>query len=34
MECRARYAEAFTSSKSVVVPAAFARGNEQEKDLS
>ena len=33
MECRARYAEAFTCTKSVVVPAAFAHGNEQ-KDLS
>jgi LmbE family N-acetylglucosaminyl deacetylase len=34
MECRARYAEAFTCSKSVIVPAAFAQGNAQEKDLS
>lgn len=34
VKCRARDAEAFTSSKSAVVPAAFARGNEQEKDLS
>ena len=34
MECRARYAEAFTCTKSIIVPAAFAHGNEQEKDLS
>jgi LmbE family N-acetylglucosaminyl deacetylase len=34
MECRARYAEAFTCTKSVIVPAAFARDNAQEKDLS
>jgi LmbE family N-acetylglucosaminyl deacetylase len=34
MECRARYAEAFTCTKSVIVPAAFTRGNTQEKDLS
>ena len=34
MECRARYAEAFTCTKSVVVPAAFTQGNTQEKDLS
>ena len=27
MECRSRYAEAFTCAKSVIVPAAFARGN-------
>jgi len=33
MECRARYAEAFTCTKSVIVPAALARGNAQEKDL-
>jgi len=33
MECRARYAEAFTCTKSVIVPAAFARANAQEKDL-
>ena len=34
MECRARYAEAFTCTKSVIVPAAFARANAQEKDQS
>jgi LmbE family N-acetylglucosaminyl deacetylase len=34
MECRARYAEAFTCTKSVIVPVAFARGNVQGKDLS
>ena len=34
MECRARYAEAFTCTKSVIVPAASALGNVQEKDLS
>jgi LmbE family N-acetylglucosaminyl deacetylase len=34
MECRARYAEAFTCTKSVIVPAAFRRGDAQEKDLT
>jgi LmbE family N-acetylglucosaminyl deacetylase len=34
MECRARYAEAFTCTKSVIVPAACARGNAQERDPS
>ena len=34
MECRARYAEAFRCAKSVIMPAAFARGNTQEKALS
>ena len=34
MECRARYAEAFTCTKSVIVPAAFARGHAQERDPS
>jgi LmbE family N-acetylglucosaminyl deacetylase len=34
MECRARYAEAFTCTKSIVVPATFTQGNAQEKDLS
>ena len=34
MECRARYAEAFTCTKSMIVPAAFTRGTAQEKDLS
>jgi LmbE family N-acetylglucosaminyl deacetylase len=34
MECRARYAEAFTCTKSVIMPAASALGNAQEKDLS
>jgi LmbE family N-acetylglucosaminyl deacetylase len=34
MECRARYAEAFTCTKSVIVPAASAPGNAQEKDPS
>jgi LmbE family N-acetylglucosaminyl deacetylase len=29
MECRARYAEAFTCTKSVIVPVALARGNAQ-----
>ena len=33
MECRTRYAEAFRCAKSVVVPAAFVRGNPQEGDL-
>jgi len=34
MECRARYAEAFTCNKSVIVPTASARGNAQERDPS
>ena len=34
MECRTRYAEAFTCSKSVIVPAAFPVGGAQEKDLA
>ena len=29
IECRAPYAEAFTCTKSVIVPAAFARGDAQ-----
>jgi hypothetical protein len=33
MECRARYAEAFTCTKSVIVPAASALGNLREGDL-
>jgi LmbE family N-acetylglucosaminyl deacetylase len=31
MECRARYAEAFTCTKSVIVPAAFASGDAQTR---
>ena len=34
MECKARYAEAFTCTKSVIVPAALARGAARKKDLS
>jgi LmbE family N-acetylglucosaminyl deacetylase len=34
MECRSRYAEAFTCTKSVIAPAALTRGNAQEKDPS
>jgi LmbE family N-acetylglucosaminyl deacetylase len=34
MECKARYAEAFTCNKSVIVPAARTTGTAQEKDLS
>jgi LmbE family N-acetylglucosaminyl deacetylase len=34
MECRAHYAEAFTCTKSVIVPAASARDNAQERDPS
>jgi hypothetical protein len=33
MECRVRYAEAFTCTKSVIVPAAFTRDKAHEKDL-
>ena len=33
MECRARYAEAFTCTKSVIVPAASARGNPSGRDF-
>lgn len=33
MECKARYAEAFTCTKSVIVPAAPAPGTAQKKDL-
>ena len=33
MECRARYAEAFTCTKSVIVPVASAPGNPQERTL-
>jgi LmbE family N-acetylglucosaminyl deacetylase len=33
MECRAPYAEAFTCTKSIVVPAAFASGHPQEGRL-
>jgi LmbE family N-acetylglucosaminyl deacetylase len=33
MECRARYAEAFTCAKSVIVPAASAPGNTQARNL-
>lgn len=34
MECKARYAEAFTCSKSVIMPAAPGLGTAQKKDLS
>lgn len=34
MECKARYAEAFSCNKSVIVPAARTPGTAQEKDLS
>ena len=30
MECRARYAEAFRSAKTVIVPAAFTPGLSRE----
>jgi LmbE family N-acetylglucosaminyl deacetylase len=33
MECRARYAEAFTCTKSVIVPEALAGGNALDEDL-
>jgi len=33
MECRARYAEAFTCTKSVIAPAAFTRGKVDENEL-
>jgi LmbE family N-acetylglucosaminyl deacetylase len=33
MECRARYAEAFICTKSVVIPAASAPGNLREENL-
>ena len=33
MECRARYAEAFRCTKSIVIPAAFASGHPQEGSL-
>jgi LmbE family N-acetylglucosaminyl deacetylase len=33
MECRARYAEAFTCAKSVIIPAASVPGNPQEENL-
>jgi LmbE family N-acetylglucosaminyl deacetylase len=32
MECRARYAEAFTCTKSVIIPAASVPGNSQEEN--
>jgi len=32
MECRARYAEAFTCTKSVIIPAASAPGDSQEEN--
>jgi LmbE family N-acetylglucosaminyl deacetylase len=32
MECQARYAEAFTCAKSVIIPAASAPGNAQEEN--
>jgi hypothetical protein len=33
MECRAHYAEAFTCTKSVIIPAASTPGNLQEENL-